>query len=295
MCPAASACASIRRIYAGYRIPPYYDSLIGKLIVFGKTRTECLMRLRRALGEYVIEGIETTIPLFQRLVREPDIIDGHYDIHWLETLSRAATPECRPSRRRSCSRPMPPASFRWRRVPRTTRSTGSSPRSAASFPLDGLHVSHSLRKRDPPAPFDSPHRHRVPRRHRCLRREDAGPQDDLDQRRHPSRSTASCTRWAAAIRSNAGMASSWSAGFMACGSARAFFGESMFSRETDASKVALVHLVARLNAGGFRLLDAQFMTPHLESLGARTIGRADYHAAARARHRARCRVLPVQR
>jgi acetyl-CoA carboxylase biotin carboxylase subunit len=71
-------------IYAGYRIPPYYDSLIGKLIVFGKTRTECLMRLRRALSEYVIEGVETTIPLFQRLLAAPDIIDGHYDIHWLE-------------------------------------------------------------------------------------------------------------------------------------------------------------------------------------------------------------------
>jgi acetyl-CoA carboxylase biotin carboxylase subunit len=71
-------------LYAGYRIPPYYDSLIGKLIVFGKTRTECLMRLRRVLNEYVIEGVETTIPLFQRLVTEPDIIDGHYDIHWLE-------------------------------------------------------------------------------------------------------------------------------------------------------------------------------------------------------------------
>ncbi|CAN5525338.1 acetyl-CoA carboxylase biotin carboxylase subunit [soil metagenome] len=71
-------------IYTGYRIPPYYDSLIGKLIVFGKSRTECLMRLRRVLGEYVIEGIETTIPLFQRLVLEPEIIDGHYDIHWLE-------------------------------------------------------------------------------------------------------------------------------------------------------------------------------------------------------------------
>jgi acetyl-CoA carboxylase biotin carboxylase subunit len=76
-------------LYAGYRIPPYYDSLIGKLIVFGKTRTECLMRLKRVLGEYVIEGVETTIPLFQRLLSEPDIIDGHYDIHWLEKfLSR---------------------------------------------------------------------------------------------------------------------------------------------------------------------------------------------------------------
>jgi acetyl-CoA carboxylase biotin carboxylase subunit len=73
-------------IYAGYIIPPYYDSLIGKLIVFGKTRNECLMRLKRALGEYVIEGVETTIPLFQRLLQEPDIMDGNYNIHWLEHL-----------------------------------------------------------------------------------------------------------------------------------------------------------------------------------------------------------------
>jgi acetyl-CoA carboxylase, biotin carboxylase subunit len=71
-------------LYAGYKIPPYYDSLIGKLIVFGKTRTECMMRLKRAMGEFVIEGVETTIPLFQKLLMEPDIIDGHYDIHWLE-------------------------------------------------------------------------------------------------------------------------------------------------------------------------------------------------------------------
>ena len=71
-------------LYAGYKIPPYYDSLIGKLIVFGKTRAECMMRLKRAMGEFVIEGVETTIPLFQRLLQEPDIIDGNYDIHWLE-------------------------------------------------------------------------------------------------------------------------------------------------------------------------------------------------------------------
>ena len=78
-------------LYPGYRIPPYYDSLIGKLIVFGKNRPECLMRLRRVLAEYVIEGVETTIPLFQKLLLEPDIIDGHYDIHWLEKyLARTA-------------------------------------------------------------------------------------------------------------------------------------------------------------------------------------------------------------
>lgn len=71
-------------IYAGYKIPPYYDSLTGKLIVHGRNRNECLMRLRRALDELVVDGIETTIPLFQQLVREPDIINGDYNIHWLE-------------------------------------------------------------------------------------------------------------------------------------------------------------------------------------------------------------------
>jgi acetyl-CoA carboxylase biotin carboxylase subunit len=71
-------------VYQGYTIPPYYDSLVGKLIVHGKTRTECLMRLRRALDEVVIDGIETTLPLFRALVREKDVIDGNYHIHWLE-------------------------------------------------------------------------------------------------------------------------------------------------------------------------------------------------------------------
>jgi acetyl-CoA carboxylase, biotin carboxylase subunit len=71
-------------IYTGYKIPPYYDSLIGKLIVHGRNRNECLMRLRRSLGEMVVGGVKTTIPLFQRLVQERDIIDGNYNIHWLE-------------------------------------------------------------------------------------------------------------------------------------------------------------------------------------------------------------------
>jgi len=71
--------------YAGYTIPPYYDSLIGKLIVHARNRNECLMRLKRALGEFVVDGIETTIPLFTSLIAEPDIVDGNYDIHWLET------------------------------------------------------------------------------------------------------------------------------------------------------------------------------------------------------------------
>jgi acetyl-CoA carboxylase biotin carboxylase subunit len=71
-------------VYQGYTIPPYYDSLVGKLIVHGKTRTECLMRLRRALDEMVVDGIETTLPLFRALVREDAIINGDYHIHWLE-------------------------------------------------------------------------------------------------------------------------------------------------------------------------------------------------------------------
>jgi acetyl-CoA carboxylase, biotin carboxylase subunit len=71
-------------VYHGYAIPPYYDSLVGKLIVHGKTRSECLMRLKRALDEFVIDGIETTLPLFRALAREKDIIDGAYHIHWLE-------------------------------------------------------------------------------------------------------------------------------------------------------------------------------------------------------------------
>lgn len=71
-------------LYAGYSIPPHYDSLIGKLIVHGKTREGALLRLRRALGEIVITGIETTIPLFKDLLDNQDFLNGEYDIHWLE-------------------------------------------------------------------------------------------------------------------------------------------------------------------------------------------------------------------
>ncbi len=70
--------------YQGYRIPPNYDSLVGKLIVHGRTRNECLMRLRRALDEFVVDGVDTTLPLFRTLVRNADVQNGQYDIHWLE-------------------------------------------------------------------------------------------------------------------------------------------------------------------------------------------------------------------
>jgi acetyl-CoA carboxylase biotin carboxylase subunit len=70
--------------YQGYTIPPNYDSLVGKLIVHGRTRTEALMRLRRALDEFIVDGIDTTLPLFRTLVRNADVQNGDYDIHWLE-------------------------------------------------------------------------------------------------------------------------------------------------------------------------------------------------------------------
>ncbi|MFC7704017.1 acetyl-CoA carboxylase biotin carboxylase subunit [Plastorhodobacter daqingensis] len=71
-------------LYGGYRIPPYYDSLIGKLIVHGRDRPEALARLKRALGELIVDGVETTVPLFHALLEEPDILNGDYNIHWLE-------------------------------------------------------------------------------------------------------------------------------------------------------------------------------------------------------------------
>ena len=71
-------------LYAGYRIPPHYDSMIAKLIVYGNSRNEALMRLRRALGEYVVDGVKTTLPLHNRLVQDADFVNGDYDIHWLE-------------------------------------------------------------------------------------------------------------------------------------------------------------------------------------------------------------------
>jgi acetyl-CoA carboxylase biotin carboxylase subunit len=71
-------------LYDGYKIPPYYDSLIGKLIVHGRDRAEALARLDRALGELIVDGVDTTVPLFHALLQEPDIHTGRYNIHWLE-------------------------------------------------------------------------------------------------------------------------------------------------------------------------------------------------------------------
>ncbi|MBY0462905.1 MAG: acetyl-CoA carboxylase biotin carboxylase subunit [Alphaproteobacteria bacterium] len=71
-------------MYQGYSVPPHYDSMVAKLIAHGKTREECIKRIERALDEYVIGGIKTLLPLHRKLVKEPDVISGHYDIHWLE-------------------------------------------------------------------------------------------------------------------------------------------------------------------------------------------------------------------
>ncbi|HEX8414431.1 MAG TPA: acetyl-CoA carboxylase biotin carboxylase subunit, partial [Sphingomicrobium sp.] len=71
-------------LYTGYRVPPYYDSMIGKLIVYGTDRDMCIRRLRRALSEFVVEGMKTTIPLHQRIIDDPEFQSGNYTIKWLE-------------------------------------------------------------------------------------------------------------------------------------------------------------------------------------------------------------------
>jgi acetyl-CoA carboxylase biotin carboxylase subunit len=79
-------------LYSGYSVPPHYDSLVAKLIVHGANRAECRMRLRRALEEYVIGGIETTLALHLEITDDADFIEGAYDIHWLERFIGARTP-----------------------------------------------------------------------------------------------------------------------------------------------------------------------------------------------------------
>ena len=77
-------------LYAGYTVPPFYDSMVAKLVVHGSSREECLMRLKRSLEEFVIDGIPTTLPLHRRIVEAPDFQAGRYDIHWLETFVAGA-------------------------------------------------------------------------------------------------------------------------------------------------------------------------------------------------------------
>jgi acetyl-CoA carboxylase biotin carboxylase subunit len=76
-------------LYAGYRVPPHYDSLVAKLITYGKTRDEAIAKMRRALREFVIAGIKTTIPLHERILEDPEFCAGDYTIHWLEEFVAA--------------------------------------------------------------------------------------------------------------------------------------------------------------------------------------------------------------
>ena len=151
------------------------------------------------------------------------------------------------------------------------------PEERGIFPLDGLHISHSLRKRVRQRRFDIRIDTAFARGHRGLRRNDAGPQHDLDQPAHPVALRPAVQDGLLPLGRMLARTASWSAAFTASGSAPRSSARACSRASRDASKVALVHLVARLKAGGFSLLDAQFTTPHLESLGARTVGRADYH------------------
>lgn len=92
-CPGGPGVRVDSFIYEGYKIPPYYDSLIAKLIIHGKDRQQCLARLRRALGEYVISGIDTLIPLHLNLVNDQNVMDGNFNIHFLENFSRNSEKE----------------------------------------------------------------------------------------------------------------------------------------------------------------------------------------------------------
>ena len=146
-------------VYQGYTIPPFYDSLVGKLIVHGKTRTECLMRLKRALDEFVVDGIETTLPLFRKLVRTQDIIDGNYHIHWLERFLAEGgmetvvplQPNAPPSSSRSASRRACPDCMAWARRSRLAphRAVRSCCRTPRHRPPAG---PAAVRARSAPAP-----------------------------------------------------------------------------------------------------------------------------------------------
>ena len=167
---------------------------------------------------------------------------------------------------------------RWPKRPRRASSSGSIPRRRGILPLDGLHVSRRLARElpraatsrsgwtatspawSPPAP--------------------SGPRPGSTPR--SGGSTATCTGWATRIRSRSGTTGALAGGLYGVALGAAFFGESMFSRRRDASKLALIALVARLRAGGFRLLDTQFVTAHLARLGAVEISRAAYHRALEA-------------
>jgi leucyl/phenylalanyl-tRNA--protein transferase len=145
------------------------------------------------------------------------------------------------------------------------------PQRRGVFPLDGFHVSRSLRRRMRKGGFEV-----------RVNSDFLGTVEGCaDANRHgstPRSSAATCrfTPWAAPIRSRSGKTGRLSGGVFGVVLGGAFFGESMFSRRKDASKIALAWLIARLNYGGFRLFDTQFVTEHLETLGAVELPRRTY-------------------
>jgi leucyl/phenylalanyl-tRNA--protein transferase len=282
-------------VYQGYKIPPYYDSLIGKLIVHGRTRVECMMRLRRALDEFVVDGISTTIPLFRELLANPDIANGDYDIHWLEKFLAAKAREsvgigpiargkwaepwrmARISRSRPicCCAPMPRACFRWRIRPMIRNCSGSSRSCAACCRSTGSMCPGGFSEQSARRPSRSGSTRPSTRVVGCCA-------ESVENRPSTWINSTIAELYGSLHRlGHAHSVEAWRGeelvgGLYGVSLRRAFFGESMFSRATDASKICLVHLVERLRTRGFVLLDTQFTTEHLQRFGVIEVPREDY-------------------
>src|ERR1700730_9265715 len=217
-----------------------------------------------------------------RLAREP--LPWHVSTPYLQEASAPpdvkAWPTARPlssrSRRRSCSRPMPAASFPWRRAPRIRRSIGSSPRSAAGSRSTRLTLPSRLARtvrsdrftvtvnRDFDAVLEG-----------CAEPRPGRPRTWINARIRVLYRKLHDRRHCHSLEVYDG--ETLVGGLYGVTLGRAFFGESMFHRARDASKVALVHLIARLKAGGFKLLDTQFVTDHLRTFGAIEVPQRQYH------------------
>ena len=161
---------------------------------------------------------------------------------------------------------MPAACSRWPRAPTIRPCSGCEPESRGIAPARRFPLPPPPRPDGPAGRLRGADRHRFRSGHRRLRGACARPAQDLDQRAASASSMANSSSAATATRSRPGRTGELVGGLYGVSIGAAFFGESMFSRRTDASKVALVHLVARLRAGGYRLLDAQFITEHLDAV-----------------------------
>ena len=234
--------------YAGYCVPPYYDSLIAKLVVHGVTREECLMRLKRSLDEYVIGGIQTTIPLHRALTNDDDFVTGDYNIHWLEEFIGTIdgmlrlTPEIVLHAYMRGVFPMAESrhdpTLYW-----------IDPEMRGVIPLDAFHVPRRLARtvrhwadpvyidRDFRAVIEACAEPGSGRRNTWINDEIVTLYAELHEMGFAH--SVECWNGARLI-----------GGLYGISIQGAFFGESMFSQERDASKVALVHLVARLRSGG---------------------------------------------